>query len=242
MHRCRQRFRSDDLDVAADRFGRDAAAVGDPDLQVRVAGNRGAGQPAHALAAAVDGDVAGHGLGLDPAVQAAAQVDAAADGLRFDVGGVQGQLQVAADAFDVGLARRAGDGDVAADAVDLQAAAGGADHADLHGDAIEVEAGQRRHVDHQVGRLAAVVAHARVADDDFELIAVAAELKGVDAAPEAAADMHFGLVPDAHLDAALEVRDLDLRSEEHTSELQSLMRISYSVFCLKKKIIYHHTH
>src|SRR3546814_5864775 len=37
------------------------------------------------------------------------------------------------------------------------------------------------------------------------------------------------------------VRDLDLprhglqRSEEHTSELQSLIRISYAVFCLKKK-------
>src|SRR3546814_8467527 len=28
----------------------------------------------------------------------------------------------------------------------------------------------------------------------------------------------------------------DQRSEEHTSELQSLMRISYAVFCLKKKI------
>src|SRR3546814_2325955 len=28
---------------------------------------------------------------------------------------------------------------------------------------------------------------------------------------------------------------LGLRSEEHTSELQSLMRISYAVFCLKKK-------
>src|SRR3546814_6985318 len=27
-----------------------------------------------------------------------------------------------------------------------------------------------------------------------------------------------------------------LRSEEHTSELQSLMRISYAVFCLKKKM------
>src|SRR3546814_3716024 len=27
-----------------------------------------------------------------------------------------------------------------------------------------------------------------------------------------------------------------IRSEEHTSELQSLMRISYAVFCLKKKI------
>src|SRR3546814_5800708 len=29
------------------------------------------------------------------------------------------------------------------------------------------------------------------------------------------------------------------RSEEHTSELQSLMRISYAVFCLKKKNIKH---
>src|SRR3546814_4197520 len=38
---------------------------------------------------------------------------------------------------------------------------------------------------------------------------------------------------------------LDRRSEEHTSELQSLMRISYAVFCLKKKndthISYIHT-
>src|SRR3546814_4208066 len=31
----------------------------------------------------------------------------------------------------------------------------------------------------------------------------------------------------------------DLRSEEHTSELQSLMRISYAVFCLKKNIQHH---
>src|SRR3546814_1068922 len=30
-------------------------------------------------------------------------------------------------------------------------------------------------------------------------------------------------------------RRYDARSEEHTSELQSLMRISYAVFCLKKK-------
>src|SRR3546814_5852273 len=30
-------------------------------------------------------------------------------------------------------------------------------------------------------------------------------------------------------------RGRDARSEEHTSELQSLMRISYAVFCLKKK-------
>src|SRR3546814_1293049 len=31
---------------------------------------------------------------------------------------------------------------------------------------------------------------------------------------------------------------LNNRSEEHTSELQSLMRISYSVFCLKKKQVF----
>src|SRR3546814_9552832 len=33
----------------------------------------------------------------------------------------------------------------------------------------------------------------------------------------------------------LSLEELDRRSEEHTSELQSLMRISYAVFCLKKK-------
>src|SRR3546814_6728664 len=31
---------------------------------------------------------------------------------------------------------------------------------------------------------------------------------------------------------------IDRRSEEHTSELQSLMRISYAVFCLKKTIMH----
>src|SRR3546814_6414869 len=30
-------------------------------------------------------------------------------------------------------------------------------------------------------------------------------------------------------------QDIEDRSEEHTSELQSLMRISYAVFCMKKK-------
>src|SRR3546814_8612216 len=34
---------------------------------------------------------------------------------------------------------------------------------------------------------------------------------------------------------AAPVRTASARSEEHTSELQSLMRISYAVFCLKKK-------
>src|SRR3546814_3312370 len=37
-------------------------------------------------------------------------------------------------------------------------------------------------------------------------------------------------------DAASRVVERIVRSEEHTSELQSLMRISYAVFCLNKKI------
>src|SRR3546814_2502806 len=54
----------------------------------------------------------------------------------------------------------------------------------------------------------------------------------------------FRSVPDAFLRGADQVEVVDLapqalrdrlRSEEHTSELQSLMRISYAVFCLKKK-------
>src|SRR3546814_10342365 len=35
---------------------------------------------------------------------------------------------------------------------------------------------------------------------------------------------------------------VEARSEEHTSELQSLMRISYAVFCLKKKKTNTHSH
>src|SRR3546814_3045579 len=36
-------------------------------------------------------------------------------------------------------------------------------------------------------------------------------------------------------DAVVQALSKEVRSEEHTSELQSLMRISYAVFCLKKK-------
>src|SRR3546814_10066333 len=42
-----------------------------------------------------------------------------------------------------------------------------------------------------------------------------------------------GLLGERQVDFAL--RDVGDRSEEHTSELQSLMRISYAVFCLKNK-------
>src|SRR3546814_7602883 len=42
--------------------------------------------------------------------------------------------------------------------------------------------------------------------------------------------------------AMLTHQNLTARSEEHTSELQSLMRISYAVFCLKKKKKHQNTH
>src|SRR3546814_8587608 len=47
--------------------------------------------------------------------------------------------------------------------------------------------------------------------------------------------------PDEAFEPGPGVRDRAGRSEEHTSELQSLMRISYAVFCLKKKTKTHNT-
>src|SRR3546814_5892655 len=55
---------------------------------------------------------------------------------------------------------------------------------------------------------------------------------GLVAAAQAAAERMAGILDDRH---AREGVGEGGRSEEHTSELQSLMRISYAVFCLKKK-------
>src|SRR3546814_2828790 len=49
-------------------------------------------------------------------------------------------------------------------------------------------------------------------------------------------DANPGERPPARGGRARHSADAAARSEEHTSELQSLMRISYAVFCLKKKI------
>src|SRR3546814_4749492 len=53
-------------------------------------------------------------------------------------------------------------------------------------------------------------------------------------AAEAAARVLLALGPGLR-EIGTEQWSSGLRSEEHTSELQSLMRISYAVFCLKKK-------
>src|SRR3546814_6313074 len=49
-------------------------------------------------------------------------------------------------------------------------------------------------------------------------------------------NVNEGLFADAKISG---VELIQQRSEEHTSELQSLMRISYAVFCLKKKTKIH---
>src|SRR3546814_3870770 len=66
-----------------------------------------------------------------------------------------------------------------------------------------------------------------------------------------AGNLAFGLKLRGHDKASIAARvaeaaqtlELDqLRSEEHTSEIQSLMRISYAVFCLQKKRAIHDSH
>src|SRR3546814_18167921 len=54
--------------------------------------------------------------------------------------------------------------------------------------------------------------------------------------PDFFGDLRFGIILKPDVDRPQEIPS---RSEEHTSELQSLMRISYAVFCLKKKTIVH---
>src|SRR3546814_4812764 len=68
----------------------------------------------------------------------------------------------------------------------------------------------------------------------FELAveAVRPQFPALDGIGKGDVDVHPGA---GNPDVALhDVADAEHRSEEHTSELQSLMRISYAVFCLKK--------
>src|SRR3546814_9540759 len=63
---------------------------------------------------------------------------------------------------------------------------------------------------------------------DFRIDALEQALLGI-----APADALLELAP--HRCRFVRTGECLVRSEEHTSELQSLMRISYAVFCLKKK-------
>src|SRR3546814_5530139 len=75
-------------------------------------------------------------------------------------------------------------------------------------------------------------------DADGKGLCLEGPAKGADGA--IAVDLAARLAADVVLEAeqvvlCLEAEQVIGRSEEHTSELQSLMRISYAVFCLKKK-------
>src|SRR3546814_1343076 len=81
---------------------------------------------------------------------------------------------------------------------------------------------------------------AGVVGDVHEHVDVVERALGVGAraaVAEIAGELRLALIRarDEDVDPALDLADVGRRSEEHTSELQSLMRISYAVFCLKKK-------
>src|SRR3546814_7165044 len=88
----------------------------------------------------------------------------------------------------------------------------------------------------RIVQAAAFLAVKRAADDQFGALQQVAQLDQVGRHPEMA--VIFTDLTRQHLDAvlrALQPLGRADRSEEHTSELQSLMRTSYAVFCLKKK-------
>src|SRR3546814_2021003 len=81
----------------------------------------------------------------------------------------------------------------------------------------------------------------RLAEDGLENIAkVGKAARAAPATAETAAILERRMAETVISGAFLRV--FQARSEEHTSELQSLMRISYAVFCLKKKIKTHTLH
>src|SRR3546814_10518660 len=101
-----------------------------------------------------------------------------------------------------------------------------------------------QHVCHAVGRGPHAFADLRLArktagEADLD-VAIFIGLNPVGRLHLTLADHHSGLHRRVHLvSGTVEEAGIDeddaVRSEEHTSELQSLMRISYAVFCLKKK-------
>src|SRR3546814_8948535 len=100
--------------------------------------------------------------------------------------------------------------------------------------AVDAVAGLAHRTGFHVGRVAAMVGFGQAeggaaaplepAEDEFLLLLLARR--------ELFEHRDEGEVAD---DAMLVLKIIVERSEEHTSELQSLMRISYAVFCLKKK-------
>src|SRR3546814_1718023 len=141
-------------------------------------------------------------------------VDQAADGARAAVDHRQRDPQLHPDPAELGTAERDRPAELGDPALDVGQAAVPA-----------VERGTP--LDAQLPRQLARVADAVVGDADGQLVAPVAE-------PEDGTG-RLGMDGDVEERLPHGPCDVVLRSEEHTSELQSLMRISYAVFCLKKK-------
>src|SRR3546814_3489788 len=92
---------------------------------------------------------------------------------------------------------------------------------------------QQRRLEHVEGKAEAKVARPLKKQERQPAVAAHMELIGHVARRQRHA-VQVGDVP-AGEDMPPRPRIVPQRSEEHTSELQSLMRISYAVFCLKKK-------
>src|SRR3546814_8759616 len=89
-----------------------------------------------------------------------------------------------------------------------------------------------RQLRNDVGRENAVFIHVTL----VPFIAAAGELKTKPTQHSVRDLTSLGIQPDVLVCRCEQpLPDSERRSEEHTSELQSLMRISYAVFCLKKK-------
>src|SRR3546814_5207277 len=99
-----------------------------------------------------------------------------------------------------------------------------------HGGEAEPPRAVADHGDHRPQQARRRVLRQRAGEDEAAAAFAAQGLQPVDLAAQP-----------QHLHEAVDDADEEDRSEEHTSELQSLMRISYAVFCLKKKTVYQNT-
>src|SRR3546814_7849199 len=111
---------------------------------------------------------------------------------------------------------------------------GVANPVDLH---VSVAAGQRQHIESTRRLCHCRVVHQPRAGGAGDAPTLAPIHRGGGTAEAIAASLPYF---DKHHRRAIAHDQIDLaeskrRSEEHTSELQSLMRISYAVFCLKKQ-------
>src|SRR3546814_6060055 len=104
----------------------------------------------------------------------------------------------------------------------------------VDGEATYCDSAAARGAQHRIGQAVELGEQLRVAERRLRIAARRAGL-GTQAATIPQLDLRMGPALGGKPPAVCRLFDQNHRSEEHTSELQSLMRNSYAVFCLKKK-------